>query len=473
MMVEKGLKKIWEQNDYQQVYMIYGAGVVGYYLSRYMLKLGYRVSNFIVKCKEKNLGGYFEIPVFAIDEIKCRKQTPVIVATLERLHEQIIKDLCDAGFETIYCITDSEYLQIRQAAPDNDAEMFFQARNTACLINNFYHDYIKFKNHIDIYSYEENLAMHNAQYRNDFSDFRLRSDFEEKLFKLIEGMDENSKDEVLLIIHRLNLLCEGKEIVTTKVEQERLQELCKNYEDKVFNIGNKIIYKDFIMPGNAIVAAPVFYYRNGIDAIINKAYIGDKSVIDAGGYVGDSAVVFAREFGGGEIHTFEFEEKNISMMNDVLKWNHVRNVIPVQMALTDQCGEMTFNIGCEDICDYNSIYRFDGIPYHDCVVKTITIDEYVEKNHLQVGLIKMDIEGAERLALRGAVNTIQMQMPILLISIYHSIEDFFEIKPMIEAMTDKYMYHIFRPVLRYSFLEETLLICEPRFETGFEDRARE
>ena len=73
----------------------------------------------------------------------------------------------------------------------------------------------------------------------------------------------------------------------------------------------------------------------------------------------------------------------------------------------------------------------------------------------------MDIEGAERCAIQGAVNTIRTQMPILIISIYHSIEDFFEIKPMIEKITDKYVFHIFRPVLEHSFLEETVLICEP------------
>ena len=80
---------------------------------------------------------------------------------------------------------------------------------------------------------------------------------------------------------------------------------------------------------------------------------------------------------------------------------------------------------------------------------------------MKVGLIKTDLEGSEQLFLKGAENTIKMQRPTLLISIYHSADDFFKIKPLIESWNLNYDFKIVKP-LDGQILLETLLICEPR-----------
>jgi len=69
----------------------------------------------------------------------------------------------------------------------------------------------------------------------------------------------------------------------------------------------------------------------------------------------------------------------------------------------------------------------------------------------------MDIEGYELEAIKGSLNTIKKFKLILLISIYHSGKDFFEIKPLIESLNLGYKFkirklNIFHPVL------ETILI---------------
>ncbi len=66
-----------------------------------------------------------------------------------------------------------------------------------------------------------------------------------------------------------------------------------------------------------------------------------------------------------------------------------------------------------------------------CVVTDI--DSYVEKNAIQdIDMIKLDIEGAEPDALRGAVKTITKFLPKLVISIYHSpLHQLIEIPSMI------------------------------------------
>lgn len=70
-------------------------------------------------------------------------------------------------------------------------------------------------------------------------------------------------------------------------------------------------------------------------------------------------------------------------------------------------------------------------------VEIITLDSYVAEHKIQVGFIKVDIEGFEMEFLKGAKETICTQKPTMLISIYHSLNDFFEIKPLIEFVESR------------------------------------
>nr|WP_152655876.1 FkbM family methyltransferase [Brachyspira hyodysenteriae] len=78
---------------------------------------------------------------------------------------------------------------------------------------------------------------------------------------------------------------------------------------------------------------------------------------------------------------------------------------------------------------------------------------------MKVGLIKTDLEGFEQPFLRGALNTIKKQKPILIISIYHNYNDFFDIKPMIEELNLGYKFKIAKSN-DFELIRETKLIAE-------------
>ncbi|PTY40503.1 hypothetical protein DQ06_07970 [Brachyspira hampsonii bv. II] len=61
----------------------------------------------------------------------------------------------------------------------------------------------------------------------------------------------------------------------------------------------------------------------------------------------------------------------------------------------------------------------------------------------------------------GAINTILEQKPYMVISIYHSIEDYFEIKPFIESYSKDYGFHIIK-MIPYIGQYETVLLCIPK-----------
>lgn len=47
-------------------------------------------------------------------------------------------------------------------------------------------------------------------------------------------------------------------------------------------------------------------------------------------------------------------------------------------------------------------------------MNVLSLDAFVEQNHLDVGLIKVDIEGFEQSFLQGAERTIKSQRPSLI-----------------------------------------------------------
>lgn len=77
------------------------------------------------------------------------------------------------------------------------------------------------------------------------------------------------------------------------------------------------------------------------------------------------------------------------------------------------------------------------------IIKVTSIDNFkAEKNIEKIDLIKMDIEGAELSALKGATNTIIKDRPQLAISIYHSAEDFITIPKYLNEKLKDYEFRL-------------------------------
>ncbi len=82
------------------------------------------------------------------------------------------------------------------------------------------------------------------------------------------------------------------------------------------------------------------------------------------------------------------------------------------------------------------------------VAKIITLDEYVrEKNLPRVDFIKLDVEGSELDALKGATTTIARFKPILAICVYHKWDDFWTLMNFVKALNTTYefalrQYHV-------------------------------
>ena len=299
-----------------------------------------------------------------------------------------------------------------------------------------------------------------------FSDAMNREDSAQRFSALISGLDNESRNTVSDIIHRMGMIADGNKSlqdVYTQREQEEFVRMNDEFSSKIVKLNDNLYYYNgYYLPVNQFDSS-VFYSKYAIDELTTLDSVRNKDIIDAGGYVGDTALLFS-SYTDKSIHVFEASSSNMDIIRETIRLNQLENIVPVSKALGEKSGTATFSLGERNSC--NSLVERPGYNYPNHIeVPVITLDDYVRENNLEVGLIKVDIEGGEQLLLKGAVETIRTQHPILLISIYHSANDFFEIKPMIEKMCDKYTFRIIKPA-NSAIVIETILLAEVRDESG-------
>ena len=299
-----------------------------------------------------------------------------------------------------------------------------------------------------------------------FSDAMSREDSAQRFSALISGLDNESRNTVSDIIHRMGMIADGNKSlqdVYTQREQEEFVRMNDEFSSKIVKLNDNLYYYNgYYLPVNQFDSS-VFFTRYGIDKLTTLDSVRNKHIIDAGGYVGDTALLFS-SYTDKSIHVFEASPSNMDIIRETIRLNQLENIVPVSKALGEKSGTATFSLGERNSC--NSLVERPGYNYPNHIeVPVVTLDDYVRENNIEVGLIKVDIEGGEQLLLRGAVETIRTQHPILLISIYHSANDFFEIKPMIEKICDKYTFRIIKPA-NSAIVIETILLAEVRDESG-------
>lgn len=141
------------------------------------------------------------------------------------------------------------------------------------------------------------------------------------------------------------------------------------------------------------------------------------TVLDLGGNFGTSALTFARCTGpGGRV--FSFEPAFAEPLRRTLADNGVGNATVIPDAVGDTPGEMDFYVSDAGIDSRLSNEPRGGVHRR---VRVVTLDAFVESAGLdRVDFIKVDIEGAEELAIRGATGVIERFRPKWSVSSYHT-----------------------------------------------------
>ncbi|WP_260604721.1 FkbM family methyltransferase [Campylobacter sp. MIT 99-7217] len=280
----------------------------------------------------------------------------------------------------------------------------------------------------------------------------------DKIQNLTQNLDEVSKTKIYTIIARLKTcyLSQNHQIQNlTKEELDEFFEIQTKFIPNIFQVAENVFcYNGYFLPINHFEVG-MFWSKMGkhILSLQTLEKIKQKDIIDVGGYIGDSAIIFEKEWTDKNIYSFEATKKNYELMLQTIKLNQSTRINPINKGLGSkrEILKIKFQGSASSIGNANEADE-------ECEI--ITLDEFVTQNNIEVGFIKVDIEGFEQEFLKGAMNTIKTQKPAMLISIYHNLDDFFNIKPLIESWNLGYKFKIYRPSELWNFHVETALYCE-------------
>lgn len=417
--------------------IIYGAGDYGKEMYRFLEKTGCKADYFCQTITEKDKA-CLGVPVISVQQLsEIISPKIVLIAVADRL--------------TVHSIKTALYSISGNLTEIYDCSQFIEN------IKYFSENKILYQG----YDFEKNAMLNywEPYFKNEIKLEKCKK-------HLLNGLDNKEKKEAETIIERMRNLIYQKPFNADIFSEEEKKEISEterefylkihkdNAEDNVWKWKNyKLDSRNF--------EACVFFNRCGVGQLKNLDKLKNKCILDIGAYIGDSAVILS-EYTDNTVYAFEAFEENYSRIQINSSLNNRKNIVPVNYALGDKEDEITFYLRANGETGHGGVKR-SGLEYKNSItVKSITVDRFIETNQLEVGLIKADIEGMEQAMLRGAMKTICTQKPALLISIYHTADDFFEIKRMIDELNLGYKFSVYHPISKNSIISETLLICEVR-----------
>lgn len=185
------------------------------------------------------------------------------------------------------------------------------------------------------------------------------------------------------------------------------------------------------------------YFDSGVFKL-NK----NESFIDCGGYDGDSIMKFIKytENNFDNIYSFEMDKDNFNILKE--------RVSKLDSTLLNKIEYFNFGVWNENMCikygkeengsgESYSFYKADNNLINEKeikVIEAVKLDEILCDK--KVTLIKMDIEGAEQNALKGAEKIIKNQKPKMAICLYHRIDAFWDIPLYLKALVPEYKIDI-------------------------------
>ncbi|NEZ59932.1 FkbM family methyltransferase [Adonisia turfae] len=135
----------------------------------------------------------------------------------------------------------------------------------------------------------------------------------------------------------------------------------------------------------------------------------EDSFLDIGANVGVYSLLAASKISVGKIYSFEALPKNYGRLEENIKLNSFDQVKSYSIAVSDTEGSIALNLAEGDSMPFVSS-DFDN--ENSIIVATNTLDNLLEDKPLkQLTLAKIDIEGAELLAFKGATSLLKQQLP--------------------------------------------------------------
>lgn len=166
------------------------------------------------------------------------------------------------------------------------------------------------------------------------------------------------------------------------------------------------------------------YFENFLELKTGEVFI------DAGGYDGQTSIEFIRRCPDFQsIHFFEPDFKNLELAKKNL--SKYKNIHYYTMGLAENKKTLRFSSGGGSASKIND--------KGNVKIEVDSIDRLIKG---KITFVKMDIEGAEEMAIHGVREHILQDHPKLAISCYHKVDDLWKIPEQILAIRGDYQIYL-------------------------------
>ena len=254
--------------------------------------------------------------------------------------------------------------------------------------------------------YEEMLALCGKDQRADLQDVFY-------CFRLLLGRDPSSEE----ISGHINVGV-GKDLGTVvksyigslEFANRKLLQVDSSQMPKLANYNGLEIFVDSADPniGPAIVSGS---YEADVMRVFEQHLKDGATVVDIGANVGLYSLVAARAVGPrGMVFAIEPNPANAKMIKMSALKNGFENIVIIAAGASDEYGLLRLNLSYSNGTTSKDI---DGIEqvFSSNVVPSVRLDDVLKT---RVDLVKIDVEGAEYLALKGMSQTLEKHKPVIL-----------------------------------------------------------
>jgi len=175
-------------------------------------------------------------------------------------------------------------------------------------------------------------------------------------------------------------------------------------------------FKIYVSPSGSPVASPLIEgrpYEPHVVAAMRRLLKPGMVFVDVGASIGYLSMVAAHAVGvQGKVICFEPDPYNCKLLYLSAKINGFANVEIYPLAVADKSRNVIFDSMQGNGVISNFDVNLESTPMR-FVVRTLPLDQIL-RDEESIHVLKMDVEGAEYMVLRGAANTLKRQRPVIL-----------------------------------------------------------
>ncbi|MEW6221784.1 MAG: FkbM family methyltransferase [Candidatus Hadarchaeota archaeon] len=164
-------------------------------------------------------------------------------------------------------------------------------------------------------------------------------------------------------------------------------------------------HKMFLDPKDSLFLSINKVYEPLTTELVKQEVKKGDVVLDVGAHIGYFTLIFARLVGStGKVFAFEPEPNNFVLLEKNVRANGYGNVALVQKAVSNKTEKIKLYLSGDFTVDH-AIYNSGGKKFVS--VDSTRPDDFIKNHGWRVDFVKMDIQGAEGLAIEGMKSIIQ------------------------------------------------------------------